>query len=319
MNNTHKYDAVIYLIESSKGFVATSTPPISGKNNIVCFIGALGNLSVDPVPGFDKMIVGNSYQEVADHITMSLPKKCEENLVAIITTDETFNIASYNIIKKLNNLSFDLYLYDHLSTYNITYKNYFSVRAYIRYRAVLIRAPWHFKTVLFSNGLLGYSMSLPYKDILVFDHHKQVIHYKKIAEGKLLVLIPQNDSFGSQDYLRHINNLLEKIKTTKGDGLFDDLLLKYHPRSTILERNTVENFSLLRSCRELKKDIPLERFDLTGMLVINYDSAFQNTSPNNIFLLCMAFGVSELGAKNMSGTPMRDLDEFDNLVFQHLS
>lgn len=74
------------------------------------------------------------------------------------------------------------------------------------------------------------------------------------------------------------------------------MALKMHPRSTHEDARHLSQYDLINKLNILDAKTPLELFDLTNKMVLNFDSSFENCTNADVILLANFVGYSSLEA-----------------------
>lgn len=285
MQQSHR-DLKIVLIESSRGLLSISHEIDS--YDVIIFLGNAFDLE------FPFEVKGEILRDKSN-ICKYLDSIAATLNVQIFHTDQTFNLESYCIYR--NTKQHKHILKSHLECEDLNFKfvyptSYINLRKYLATKRIDLKA----QLILFSNNVYGYSIPINYFDIYNVNYHISNINKIRIPSG-ILFLLPHSDS----SYYYHC---LEILNLAVKEIIKETIFYKKHPRD-------FNNSTSIPLCSELIRNIPIEFYDLEGLLIINFDSSFVGNNKNTINLSKMII-KSDVRRKNMSGI---HVDSFEELKY----
>lgn len=317
MNDKLAGNTAVYLVESAKGLVSIYGLPFPAERQIVILLGqfALPDQSL------------NEHAEifaVRDSSQAALREACAfilrhaQGRIDLICTDDTFNEASFRIHRLLRACHPRLTLFDHLRFAGLSYVPKMSLKALVKFRWQILKHPFAFRPIVFSNSVPGYKLALDFDRVDYFDaaHASQL--KKTRTDASLILLIPLHYSRAYTPYLEKVESLLRQAVESQaprcGPELLSRIACKLHPRQTESDRQLLSAYPLLSSCAQLDSSKPLEFFDLAGATIINLDSSFGNLAQADVLLLARHFGYTNQERSNMTGRECGQLSELQRLI-----
>lgn len=308
--------SVVYLIESAKGMISVLAQPEEADIKVAVFFGklvppnagAFNDLHIIFCPNADSENIFNSAAQIVNLV--------KNTNITLIATDDTFNLMSFELYASLRYLNPVIKLLDHLQIAGLRYKKKFSLKSYVRFRKAFLRNPKDFIPIEFSNKMLGYKLTMPFSEV---EYVRESIPPLRIGinDGiKIVILFPLLEDHQSRRFVQYFDRLFGLLCVDVGD--IEKVAVKLHPRAGAVEKELLGKTDFLSRCPELSCSVPLECFDLTGKLVINFQSSFACGTGVEVVLLATHFGYSMAHSSNMTGRTDLTLTEVKNLISSKL-
>lgn len=262
----------IYLIQSSKGFVSLYSDDMpENKNVLLLFLGPVSGMSCFARDYLNCNAIGIASElELRIYLRVFLKDSYLSSNFELVFTDSTFNHLAYLFWKRLSLRPRLLTLVDHLGVTNLSYQRgtrYFSVRN----AALFLRFWKDFNFIEFSNGIRGYTLKIPFNNVIKLNTMVINNKYVKIPEMKVLLLVPISyencDEFTC--FLKEYKEKLDQFTNEMKLALF----LKLHPRE-VIDLNILLNYFGLRSKNYIPNYIPLEFVDTSDVTIFNWNSSY---------------------------------------------
>jgi hypothetical protein len=308
--------SVVYLIESAKGMVSVLAQPEDADIKVAVFFGKL----VPPNAGaFNKFHIIFCQKADSKNILNSagqVVSLVKNTNITLIATDDTFNLMSFELFASLQHLNPTIKLLDHLQIAGLKYIKKFSLRSYVRFRKAFLRHPKNFVPIEFSNKILGYKLKMPFSKIEYLREFTPSSLIDINDDINIVILFPLLEDDQSRQFVQYFDQLFSLLCI--GVDNTEKVAVKLHPRAGAVEKELLRKTEFLSRCPELSCSVPLELFDLTGKLVINFQSSFACGDGLEVVLLATHFGYSRAHSSNMTGRIDYTLTEVKDLISSKL-
>lgn len=317
MSDKRAGNTAVYLVESAKGLVSIYGLPFPAERQIVILLGQFTlpdqtlnkHAEIFPFRGAGKAALREACAFILRHA---------RGRINLICTDDTFNEASFRIHHLLRACQPRLTLFDHLRFAGISYAQKMNLKALVKFRWQILRHPFAFRPIVFSNGVPGYKLALDFDRVDYFDSAHASQFKKTRTDANLILLIPLHYSRAHTPYLEKVEALLRQAVASHAPRGSPELLsriaCKLHPRQTEKDRQLLSAYPLLSSCAQLDSSKPLEFFDLAGATIVNLDSSFGNLAQTDVLLVARHFGYTDRERSNMTGRECGQLSELQQLI-----
>jgi hypothetical protein len=197
-------------------------------------------------------------------------------------TDQTFNIFSFTFLSYFSYYDPRKILIDHLKVDNLTYQKgwRFITKRNLK---LLIKFPFKFQSIKFSNGEKGYSLKIIYDEVIHTTSLKSDYKVNINFDVKYIFLFPPSHEniILFKDVVKYYLELFEKLpKLAKSSVLF-----KFHPREQ-LDDSFLMNLFNVPIDQIVKYYIPAEFLHLERVEVFNCNSGVyveESNVVNNVF------------------------------------
>ncbi len=309
--------SVVYLIESSKGIVSILSHSAAADIKIAVFFGQLVPPDIGNVDEFQIILCKSIKPEDVYSASRQIEMLVKDTELNLITTDDTFNLMSFEIYNSLRHLKPIMKLLDHLKATGLSYRRQFSVLSYIRYRKAFIRHPLRFLPIEFSNKVAGYKIKIQFNEVEYLKDLSPLSLINLNDHIEILVLIPLLDDEESKLFVQYFDRLFASWFATV-NNINEKIAVKLHPRAGVTEREFLTGSNFLSKCIQLTSSTPLELYDLSDKLVINFQSSFSVQKDVEVILLARHFGYSKVHSSNMTGHTDLNLREIEAKIFMRL-
>ncbi len=265
----------IIIIESAKGLACALGSERIAPSCLLVLVGELRHFALHDL-GLQYQITcqgTKSFKGLANNINLRSQGK---EYLLIYHTDQTYNIASLNLIKHLRRPQVNILL-DHLGNDGYSYASHLSIQGIYRYWTLILANPFSIRLIRFHNGSIGYSAIVNYNLTMAssLDVRPLIRLSGNIA---IIILVP----LSSAEYFHKCLALIHRIVLSLAADEPMVIFLKPHPRETTPE--AIRDF-LVNACintrsaiRMLPPHIPIELFESEKLIYINFDSSYLSSA-----------------------------------------